>query len=213
MLRERYRPPSLLSSQKSQEGSIHRASKASRATSGIPSLCQRWALRFAARRSGLASGLALAVRPAGAVEAPGSTARRRRIPRSGMRSTVDAGGAAPDNARRSDPATVTLSGAPIGAPGARVTAGQSLQVRYRELRRGPHAAGTGAAERGSRRVRRASVRRTRAKLPPRDGESPGEPQPLTPGHPAASLPGCSHLPSKSRPGRQVRRAEGVPLKP
>jgi hypothetical protein len=67
-------------------------------------------MRFAARLLGLASGLALAVRPAGAVEAPGSTARRRRVPRSGMRSTVDAGGAAPDNARRSDPATVTLSG-------------------------------------------------------------------------------------------------------
>ena len=35
--------------------------------------------RFAARVSGLASGLALAVRPAGSAEAPGSTARRRRV--------------------------------------------------------------------------------------------------------------------------------------
>jgi hypothetical protein len=34
--------------------------------------------------SGLASGLALAVRPAGLAEAPGSTARRRRVPRSGF---------------------------------------------------------------------------------------------------------------------------------
>src|SRR6202034_3042411 len=47
--------------------------------------------RFAARLSGLAFGLALAVRPAGLAEAPGSTARRRRVPRSGMRSTVEAG--------------------------------------------------------------------------------------------------------------------------
>jgi hypothetical protein len=31
----------------------------------------------------------------------GLTARQRRVPRSGMRSTVDAGGADPDNARRS----------------------------------------------------------------------------------------------------------------
>ena len=33
-----------------------------------------------------------------------TTARRRRVPRSGMRSTVEAGGASPDNARRSGPA-------------------------------------------------------------------------------------------------------------
>ena len=32
---------------------------------------------------------------------------------------------------------------------------------------------TGAAVRGSRRVRRACVRRTRRKLPPRNGETPG----------------------------------------
>jgi len=35
------------------------------------------------RISGLAFGLALAVRPAGAAEAPGSTARRRRVPLAG----------------------------------------------------------------------------------------------------------------------------------
>ena len=60
------------------------------------------------RLSGLASGLALAVRPAGEAEAPGSTAPRRRVPRSGMRSTVEAGGADPDNARRSASAPVTF---------------------------------------------------------------------------------------------------------
>jgi hypothetical protein len=36
-------------------------------------------------------------------------ARRRRVPRSGMRSTVEAGGASPDNARRSGPVAVTFS--------------------------------------------------------------------------------------------------------
>jgi hypothetical protein len=40
------------------------------------------------RLKGLAFGLALAVRPAGLAEATGSTARRRRVPRSGMRSTM-----------------------------------------------------------------------------------------------------------------------------
>ncbi len=68
--------------------------------------------RFAARAAGLASGLALAVRPAGLAEAPGSTARRRRVPRSGMRSTVEAGGASPDNARRSGPIAVSSSRRP-----------------------------------------------------------------------------------------------------
>ena len=46
--------------------------------------------------------------PLGRQRSPGSTARRRRVPRSGMRSTVDAGGASPDNARRSGPVAVTL---------------------------------------------------------------------------------------------------------
>ena len=41
--------------------------------------------------------------PLGRQRSPGSTARRRRVPRSGMRSTVEAGGADPDNARRSGP--------------------------------------------------------------------------------------------------------------
>jgi hypothetical protein len=39
--------------------------------------------RLAAHPSGLAFGLALAVRPAGLAESPGSTALRRRVPRSG----------------------------------------------------------------------------------------------------------------------------------
>ena len=72
------------------------------------------------RFSGLASGLARAVRPAGSAEAPGSTARRRRVPRSGMRSTVEAGGADSDNARRSDPIPVTFR-LVTSAPGESVT--------------------------------------------------------------------------------------------
>ena len=70
---------------------------------------------------------------------------------------------------------------------------------------------TGGAWGGSRRVRRATVRRTRAKLPPHDGASPvnlsryGR-SPLPP----LSL-GGARLPSKPRPGLQARRAEGVPL--
>ena len=40
-------------------------------------------VQSAAHLSGLAFGLALAVRPAGLAESPGSTALRRRVPRSG----------------------------------------------------------------------------------------------------------------------------------
>jgi hypothetical protein len=47
--------------------------------------------------------------PLGWQRSPGSTARRRRVPHSGMRSTVEAGVASPDNARRSGPLAVTFS--------------------------------------------------------------------------------------------------------
>jgi Phage integrase family len=59
--------------------------------------------------------------------------------------------------------------------------------------------GTGVAERGSRRVRRASVRRTRAKLPPRNGASPGEPQPRSRSPWPLFSPGGVRLSSKRRP--------------
>jgi hypothetical protein len=121
---------------------------------------------------GLAYGLALAVRPAGAAEAPGSTARRRRVARSAMRSTVEAGGAAPYHARHSGPALCDSS------PGGR-TPGVTWHGRTGvcrrgswEVRRGPHAAGAGEAERGSSSRRRASARRARRKLPPHDGAPP-----------------------------------------
>ena len=53
--------------------------------------------RFAARASGLASGLAIAVRPAGLAEV---SSAQGRVP-------LSAGGASPDNARRSGPVAVT----------------------------------------------------------------------------------------------------------
>jgi hypothetical protein len=60
---------------------------------------------------------------------------------------------------------------------------------------------TGAAVRGSRRVRRARVRRTRRKLPPSNGETPGEPCPPTAGHPGrSSLSTARARPRCSRPG-------------
>ena len=58
-------------------------------------------------------GLALAVRPAGSAEAPGQRRAVGASARSGMRSTVEAGGADPDNARRSGPVSATFTA--IGA--------------------------------------------------------------------------------------------------
>ena len=70
----------------------------------------------------------------------------------------------------------------------------------------------GAAVRGSRRVRRAFVRRTRAKLPPRNGETPGDPGRLRSVIPVALLSlGCSRLLAPTGLGRQAWRAEGAPL--
>ena len=59
--------------------------------------------RFAACASGLAFGLALAVRPAGSLEAPRQRRAAGASRAAGMRSTVEGGGAGPDNARRSAP--------------------------------------------------------------------------------------------------------------
>jgi hypothetical protein len=156
--------------------------------------------RFAARVSGLASGLALAVRPAGLAEAPGSTARRRRVPRSGMRSTVEAGGASPDNERRTGPVAVTPSRL-LARLARACRPGRGTGGRGSGMRRGPQAAGHRGAVRGSRRVRRACVRRTRRQLPPRNGETPGEPPAAHGGSPWPLIPSTARAPPRcSRPG-------------
>jgi integrase len=124
-----------------------------------------------------------------------------------MRSTVDAGGADPDNARRSGAGDCDLRAA-IGASGARVTAGPARVAQHPgALRRGPAAASAGAAVCGSRRVRRAYVRRTRAKLPPRNGETPAaqaacvrSPPPL---YVSSAAGACSC--SRYRPSGSARR--------
>jgi hypothetical protein len=73
--------------------------------------------RFAACLSGRAFGLALAVRPAGLAEAPGSRVCACAASDAPEGSALDAGGASPDNARRSGPVPVTFRPA-IGTPGA-----------------------------------------------------------------------------------------------
>ncbi len=52
--------------------------------------------------------------------------------------------------------------------------------------------------------RRARVRRTRRKLPPRNGETPGEPQPPTTGHLGRSFPLDCLCPSSPLTGGAVR---------
>ena len=108
---------------------------------------------------------------------------------------LDAGGASPDNARRSGPLTATSSRHPAHLARAR-RPGRGAGGRGSGIRRGPQAAGRpGAAVRGSSPRRRARVRRTRRKLPPRNGETPGEPRPPTAGHPGRSSPRDCSRPS------------------
>jgi hypothetical protein len=72
---------------------------------------------------------------------------------------------------------------------------------------------TGGAVRGSSPRRRARVRRTRRKLPPRNGEPPGEPRPPTASHPGRSSPRLlAPVLAVHGRGRQARRAGGAPLK-
>jgi hypothetical protein len=85
-------------------------------------------------------------------------------------------------------------------------------ARYGGDRRRPV---TGAAVRGSSPRRRACVRRTRRKLPPRNGETPwvnpGRLQRVTLAAHPSRLP-APVLAVHGR-GRQARRAGGAPLKP
>ena len=157
-------------------------------------------LRFAARFRAWPSGLALAVRPAGLAEAPGSTARRRRVPRSGMRSTVEAGGASPDNARRSGPVAVTSSRR--SAHLARCCRpGRGAGGRGSGIRRGPQAAGHRGRRARQPPRRRARVRRTRRSCRPataRPRVNPGRLRRVTLA--AFSLSTARARPRCSRPG-------------
>ena len=84
-----------------------------------PDRCRVLLRRFAARLPGLASGLALAVRPAGSAEAPRSTARAAGA--SARRSTVDVGGGRRGRCASSGPVPVTfrpaLGALAVGAVG------------------------------------------------------------------------------------------------
>jgi hypothetical protein len=171
--------------------------------------------RFAARASGLAFGLALAVRPAGLAEAPGSTARRRRVPRSGMRSTVEAGGASPDNARhRSGPVGCDILTA-TGVLGAMISAWPwCWRARQRDT--------AGTASGRSPGILCAAARRAVGLASEGRGEScrPATARPrVNPGRllrvtlAVHSLSTARACPRHSRPGRRARRAEGAPLKP
>ena len=103
----------------------------------------------------------------------------------------------PARTMRGVPARLTVTSSRLsGAPGA---SGDGLAVvlagaaaGYGGDRRRPV---TGAAVRGSSPRRRARVRRTRRKLPPRNGETPGEPRPPTAGHPGRSSPRDCSRPS------------------
>ena len=150
--------------------------------------------------------------PPGRQRSPGSTARRRRVARSAMRSTVEAGGAAPYHARHSGPASVNLCAA-AGRRARRGTDRRRLQAR--------HLGGTAGTARGrvpgepSAAVRRAvglPPGGRGEKLPPQVGAAPADLGRSLPCHPAVLPLGGSRLPSTPRPGRQARRAEGAPLK-
>ena len=119
--------------------------------------------RFAAPTSGLASGLALAVRPAG--------------------------GAAPDNARRSGPVPVTSRPA-TGAPGARWSARPTRGARdSRCVTAGCVLRRDAGRRRGGQRPApvRYRARGRRAAAPP-----PAARVPITPGRHGTTLPGSSN---------------------
>jgi hypothetical protein len=83
---------------------------------------------------------------------------------------------------------------------------------YGEDRRRPV---TGDAVRGSRRAVGLAAEGRGEKLPPRNGESPGQPLPLTAGQSGRSFPSGLLAPVLAvyGRGRQARRAVGAPLKP
>jgi hypothetical protein len=125
--------------------------------------------------------------PLGWQRSPGSTARRRRVPRSGMRSTVEAGGASPDNARRSGPMSVTTPA--TGALGATLTAWPwCWRARQRDTAGTAGGRSPGPPCAAARRAVGLASEGRGESCRPRDGETSGEPRPPTAGHPGRSSP-------------------------
>ena len=125
-----------------------------------------------AATSGLAFGVALAVRPAGSAEVSRVNGARRRVPRSGMRSTVEAGGADLDNARRSGPGTVIFRRHLVHPTRANRPGHLVRRMTHGALRRMRAAAGCGASAHGQRPRRCATAQEEAARLPTTCGENP-----------------------------------------
>jgi len=158
-----------------------------------------WEVRRAPRRAWplawpLPSG------PLGWQRSPGSTARRRRVPRSGMRSTVEAGGASPDNARRSDPARCDILPA-TGALGATLTAWPwCWRARQRDTAGTAGGRSPGVPCAAARRAVGLASEGRGGSCRPATARPPGEPRPLRrvtlAVHPLATAgarPRCSRL--------------------
>jgi hypothetical protein len=136
---------------------------------GLPRVLRAWP-----------SGLALAVRPRWVGRGLQSQRRAAGASRvSGMRSTVDAGGADPDNARRSGPGPCDFRTA-IGAPGVMLTAETSSRCAALGGRYGGDRLRSLPGERCAAAAAPVGLPpgRARAKLPPRNGETPGDPSRL-----------------------------------
>jgi hypothetical protein len=172
-------------------------------------------MRLEVRRArlGLASGLALAARPAGLAEAPGSTARRRRVrAERGCGAPLTLEG--PTRTMRGVPACGCDVRPAIGTPCASGVGLVLLVLRGNEaLRRGPAAAGGGAAVRDSRRARRAAARKGASEAAALLRRVPGDPGHLRLVILTAHLARLLAPARVTGPGRKAWRAEGAPLKP
>jgi hypothetical protein len=178
--------------------------------------------------SGLASGLALAVRSAGSADAP----RARVGPEDAFCRAVRAERlegifgcpcrwrGRPGQCAAFRPVTLTFSGA--GAPGARVTAWSCCwRARHPpgEVRRDRRRPVTGEPCAAVGAPRGLPAGRARAKLPPRGGASPDERQPPTAGHsgrithprcPRCARPSlAAHVPGREAPARRRYALETV----
>ena len=152
--------------------------------------------------------------PLGWQRSPGSTARRRRVPRSGMRSTVEAGGGQPGQCAAFRPGGCDILPA-TGAFGATLTAWswcwQARQRGYGGNRRRPV---TGGAVRGSRRAVGLASEGRGGSCRPATARPRVNPDRLRRGTLAALSPQLL-APVLAAYGRdcQAWRAEGAPLKP